>query len=182
MTDQRLRQATTLATRREQGVALMLAVLLLITVSGLALSTMQKVASDGAVAGFQNQEEMAFYAAEAGIADAREAVRAMGDRDEVPTYPADFPNAANPVLISTPGDFETGQQPIYFADPNATNPLGPIAYIGEGAMCTDGCNITINGTRYNHTKWKINVIGQSPSGDQKRLEVVATRLLSTDYH
>jgi len=174
MTEQRLRQNA----KREQGVALMMAVLLLIAVSGLALSTMQKVASDGTVAGFQNQEQMAFYAAEAGIADARDIVRGMGGRAELPTYPADFPDPGNPVQLSNAGDFETGAQPVYFADPNPTD---PISYVGEGAQCTEGCNMTIGGTKYNHTKWKINVVGQSPSGDQKRLEVVATRLLAVGY-
>jgi hypothetical protein len=164
--------------KREGGVALMLSILLLITVSGLALSTMQTAASDGTVAGFQNQEQMAFYAAEAGIAEAREVVRNMGDRTEVPSYPADFPNQANPTALSTPSDFQTGQQPRYFVDPT---PAAPIGYIGEGTQCLEGCNMTIGGLKYNHTKWQINVVGESPSGDQKRLEVVATRLLAVGY-
>lgn len=164
--------------KREEGVALMLSVLLLIAVSGLALSTMQTVASDGMVAGFQNQEQMAFYAAEAGIADARDIVRNIGDRDELPAYPADFPDSGTPTMLATAGDYETGQQPVYFADPT---PADPIAYVGEGATCIEGCNMTIGGLKYNHTKWQINVVGQSPSGDQKRLEVVATRLLAVGY-
>ena len=166
--------------KRESGVALMLAVLLLITVSGLALSTMQTVATDGSVAGFQNQEQIAFYAAEAAIADARDVVRGMGGRTELPTYPADYPDQANPIQLSQPGEFVTGQQPIYFVDPTPPT-TDAIGYIGEGAQCTEGCNMTIGGTKYNHTKWQINVVGQSPSGDQKRLEFVATRLLAVGY-
>lgn len=164
--------------KREGGVALMISVLLLIAVSGLALSTMQTVASDGTVAGFQNQEQMAFYAAEAGIADARNVVRNMGARDEKPTYPADFPDTANPVELSTAGDYETGLRPVFFADPSVAD---PIEYIGEGAHCSEGCNMRIGGITYNHTKWRINVIGRSPSGDQKRIQVVATRLLAVNY-
>jgi len=164
--------------KRREGVALMLAVLLLITVSGLALSTMQTAATDGTVAGFQNQETMAFYAAEAGIAEAREVVRAMGARTEVPAYPGDFPNEANPIQLATSSDYPTGNQPVYFADPNQPAPIG---YIGEGTQCIEGCNMTIGGLKYNHTKWRINVVGESPSGDQKRLEVVATRLLAVGY-
>ena len=41
--------------------------------------------------------------------------------------------------------------------------------------------MTIGGLKYNHTKWQVNVVGESPSGDQKRLELVATRLLSVGY-
>lgn len=171
-------QRTKANSKREGGVALMLAVLLLIAVSGLALSTMQTVASDGTVAGFKNQEQMAFYAAEAGVADARDIVRNMGDRDETPAYPADFPDTGNPIQLATAGDYETGTQPVYFADPATVD---PIAYIGEGTTCVEGCNMTIGGLKYNHTKWQINVVGQSPSGDQKRLEVVATRLLAVGY-
>ncbi len=176
MSDQATRQASKVVAKRKQGVALMLTVLLLIAVSGLALSTMQKVASDGTVAGFQNQEQMAFYAAEAGVAAAREVVRGMGGTNEVPTYPADFPNPANPILLANPGDFEAGAQPVYFADPTFADPIGNV---GKGAKCREGCGITTGkGASFFHTKWQINVVGRSPSGDQKRLEVVATRLLA----
>jgi len=180
MTIERARSLRKMAAnrRREGGMALMLSILLLITVTALALSTMQTAASDGNVAGFQNQEAMAFYAAEAAVADARRLVREMGERTQVPTYPADFPNQGNPVALSTSGDFVTGEQPVYYADPDPPTPIG---YVGEGKQCTDGCNMAIGGQKYNHTKWQINVVGESPSGDQKRLEVVATRLLAVGY-
>ena len=165
--------------RREGGIALVLSILLLIAVSTLALSTMQTAASDGTVAGFQNQEQIAFYAAEAGIADARAVVRNMGERAQVPDYPGDFPNAANPETLSNAAMF-VGDQPIYYADPNPPT-AAPIMYVGEGAPCTEGCNMTLGGLKFNHTKWQVNVVGESPSGDQKRLEVVATRLLAVGY-
>jgi len=166
--------------KREQGVALMLSILLLMAVSGLALSTMQTAASDGTVAGFQNQETIAFYAAEAGIADARAVIRNMGERAQVPNYPAEFPDASNPAHLSAAVEFGGANQPIYYADPNPPA-AAPIMYIGEGEQCTEGCNMTLGGLKYNHTKWQVNVVGQSPSGDQKRLEVVATRLLAVGY-
>lgn len=166
--------------KREEGVALMLSVLLLIAVSGLALSTMQTAASDGTVAGFQNQETIAFYAAEAGIADARAVIRRMDERSRVPDYPADFPNAANPTELSAPSEFVGGNQPVYYADPSP--PLAaPMMYVGEGKQCTEGCDMTLGKQKFNHTKWQVNVVGESPSGDQKRLEVVATRLLAVGY-
>ena len=164
--------------RREAGMALMLSILLLITVSALALSTMQTAASDGTVAGFQNQEATAFYAAEAAVAQARKIVRNMGERSQVPAYPADFPTQSSPNQLSSATDFAHSSQPVYYADPDAAK---PIAYVGEGKQCTEGCNMTLGGAKYNHTKWKINVVGVSPSGDEKRLEVVATRLLAVGY-
>ncbi len=164
--------------KREGGIALMISILLLIAVSGLALSTMQTAASDGTVAGFQNQEQIAFYAAEAGMAEARKVVRDMGSRDQVPAYPADFPNSGTPTPIATSADYYGGNRPEFYADPTIAE---PIQYIGEGTQCTEGCNMTIGGLKYNHTKWQIRVVGESPSGDQKRLEVVATRLLAVGY-
>ena len=166
--------------KREEGVALMISILLLMAVSALALSTMQTAASDGQVAGFQNQETIAFYAAEAGVADARAIIRSMGDRTEVPNYPADFPNVANPVSLSESSQFVGGDQPVYYADPNPPA-AAAIVYIGEGTQCHEGCNKTLGGLKYNHTKWQLNVVGESPSGDQKRIEVVATRLLAVGY-
>jgi len=166
--------------RREGGIALVIAMLLLMAVSALALSTMQTAASDGQVAGFQNQETIAFYAAEAGIAEARALIRDMGERSQVPNYPADFPDQGNPTALSEAAQFVGGDQPIYYADPNP--PIAaPIMYVGEGKPCTEGCNMTLGGLKYNHTKWQVNVVGESPSGDQKRLEVVATRLLAVGY-
>ena len=164
--------------RREAGMALMISILLLITVSALALSTMQTAASDGTVAGFQNQEATAFYAAEAAVSQARKVVRNMGERSQVPTYPADFPTEASPKQLSSASAFVHSSRPVYYADPDAAK---PIAYIGDGKQCTEGCNMTLGGAKYNHTKWKINVVGVSPSGDEKRLEVVATRLLAVGY-
>lgn len=171
-------RTTSTRARRESGIALMLSILLLITVSALAISTMQTAASDGSVAGFQNQEAMAFYAAEAAIAEARNVVRDMGERSQVPSYPADFPDQANPIEIGDASLYVTGDQPTYYVDPTVTTPIG---YVGEGKQCTEGCNMALGGTKYNHTKWQINVVGESPSGDQKRLEVVATRLLAVGY-
>ena len=164
----------------QAGMALLLAMILLVAVSTLALSTMQTVANDGQVAGFQNQESIAFYAAEAGIAEARAVVRNMGERSQVPSYPADFPDAANPTELSTSAEFVGGGRPSYYADPGSSAGA-PIVYVGEGAPCTEGCNMTLGGLKFNHTKWQVNVIGESPSGDQKRLEVVATRLLAVGY-
>ena len=114
--------------------ALMLSILLLVAVSALALSTMQTAASDESVAGFQNQEAMAFYAAEAAIAQARNVVRSMGERGQVPTYPADFPDQANPAELSSPSMFDSYSQPSYFADPDVAVPIG---YVGEGKQCTN---------------------------------------------
>lgn len=188
MSQSKLRSSTsgdrkTADRRRESGIALMVAILMLVTVSALAVSTMQTAASDGTVAGFQNQQTAAFFAAEAGIAEARRVVRDMGERSQLPTYPADFPDDTAPAAVGSAVNvvsvaYGTTAPPSYFADPNVAK---PIEYVGEGKACVEGCNMTLGGAKFNYTKWRINVVGQSPSGDQKRLEVVATRLLAVGY-
>jgi len=172
------RVAVFAAGTREQGSALVVSVLLLIMVSALAMTSMRTVAGDQMVAGYQKQEQLAFYAAEGGVAEARALVREMGERSQVPDYPADFPTEAAPTELGQNGDYPNNVKPEYYADPD---PADPIVYIGEGAPCTEGCNITLGGVKYNHTKWKINVIGKSPSGDTKKIELVATRLLAVGY-
>ena len=152
--------------------------MLLIVVSVLAVSALGTTEIGQRVAGYQKQEQIAFYAAEAGVAEAREIVRGMGGRDEVPDYPGDFPDDTSPVTMSKLSEHEGIGQPKYFADPDIAVPIG---YIGEGSPCTEGCNMAIGGTKYNHTRWQINIVGESPSGDSQRIQSVATRMLAVGY-
>ncbi len=74
----------------------------------------------------------------------------------------------------------TGAQPVYYADPNPPTPIG---YVGEGKQCTEGCNMTIGGAKYNHTKWQINVdrrvaVGRSEAPRSRGDAAAGGRLLS----
>lgn len=162
--------------RRQRGTALLVSMLLLVLLTSVGMAALETVSRDRQVAGHQKRSQAAFYAAEAGVARARELVRDMGSRLETPTYPADYPNQGNPVLIAAAAD-PTGQ-PRFYADPIITEPIG---YAGEGSPCTEGCDIKLGGVQYNHTRWRINVVGQSPEGDSARIEVMATRLLAVGY-
>lgn len=164
--------------KREQGSAILISAVLLVIVSAVAMSTLRTTESDQKVAGYQKQQQVAFFAAEAGVAEAREVLRAMGARDERPNYPADYPNDTTPVEISAAAEFGNVGRPSYYADPDFADPIG---YVGEGAQCSEGCNMMLGGTRYNHTRWRINVVGQAPSGDSQRIELVALRLLAVGY-
>jgi hypothetical protein len=169
---------TELGSKRNEGAALLISVVLLFVVSAVALSTLQTTESDQKVAGYQKQEQVAFYAAEAGLAEARELVRQMASRTEKPEYPADFPDDSAPGEISTATDHGNVGRPKFYADPEVSDPIG---YLGEGAPCTEGCDMTIGSTRYNHTRWRISVVGESASGDSQRIELIALRLLATGY-
>lgn len=162
--------------RHERGTALVVSMLLLVLLTSIGMAALQTVSRDRQVAGHQKRSQAAFYAAEAGVARARELVRQMGERTEAPTYPTDYPNQATPVMLADAGD-PTGQ-PSFFADPVITEPIG---YAGEGSPCTEGCDIKLGGVQYNHTRWRINVVGRSPEGDTARIEVMATRLLAVGY-
>jgi hypothetical protein len=164
--------------RHDRGSALLITAVLLFIVSAVGMNTLRTTEYDQRVAGYQKQGQIAFYAAEAAVADARAVVRDMAGRAELPEYPADFPNEGTPEEISTASDFPGSPRPKFYVDPDVTN---PISYMGEGASCTEGCNMNIGATKYNHTRWKINVVGEAPSGDEQRIEVVVLRLLAVGY-
>ena len=64
---------TTFDTKRrgETGSALFIAVMMLVLMGFLGLAALERVSSDEQVAGFQNRQRTAFYAAEAGVTDGR---------------------------------------------------------------------------------------------------------------
>ena len=85
----------------------------------LGLAALDRVTRDEQVAGYQNRARTAFYAAEAGIAEARRIVR-FERRESDRSTPA-FPTEAVPRTLgdTTLFDREDGQLPRYFGDPQA---------------------------------------------------------------
>ena len=163
--------------RRESGTALIVSILMLVLLTAMGIAALDTVSMDNEVAGYQKRAKAAFFAAEAGAATARQVVRNMGGRKELPVIGTDFPGSVLPTQLATASDFVHGQ-PEYYADPAIAI---PIKYIGEGAACTEGCDLNQGGIKYNHTRWQINVVGESAEGSSSRLEVVATRLLPVGY-
>jgi len=163
--------------RREEGTALIVSILMLVLLTAMGIAALDTVSMDNEVAGYQKRAKAAFFAAEAGAAVGRQVVRNMGARGELPVVGTDFPGEGGPAYLATASDFTFGR-PHYYADPSVTN---PIKYVGEGAACTEGCDLNQGGIKYNHTRWQVNVVGESAEGSSKRLEVVATRLLPVGY-
>jgi len=161
-------------TRSESGVALIVTILLLILVTAMALGAMDNVQRDQQVAGFQNSARLAFYAAEAGVADAKNRLRNVWTETATVT----FPDQANGVEIGDAASFPRGR-PVYYADPAATS---GVELIDTGAPSIGGGGDMRLGraTRVN-TLWQIQVVGQAPGGALSRLDVVATRELSAGY-
>lgn len=166
--------STRSGTRRERGVAMFVAVMMLVLMGWMGMAAMNSVNRDNQVAGFQNRNQNAFFAAEAGVAYARAIVEhTISDTDDLPGaggIPA-FPTQGAPTQIGTVAAYAEHQNaatagndlPGYYADPNPPDPLNPqpIRYIGPGQVL-EGDDFQVGGAKRVGTLWQINVVGQSP--------------------
>lgn len=160
--------------RREGGSALIVTVLLLVLLGIVGLAALDTVTRDQQVAGFQNRSRLAFYAAEAGVADAKNRLRAVWTTED--TVP--FPDQGTAVSMGDTALFPYGQ-PSYYADPAV--PAG-IEYMNAGApSVSGGHDQRLGGSSRVNTLWRIRVEGSAPGGTTSRLEVVATRELDGGY-
>jgi hypothetical protein len=160
--------------RREGGSALLVTVLLLVLLTVMGLAALETVQRDQQVAGFQNRSRLAFYAAEAGVADAKNRLRDVW----TDTATVDFPDDTAPVYLGDASLFPFGR-PRYFADPAATE---GVEFLDAGAPSMGGGgDQRLGGSQRINTLWRIRVAGQTPEGATSRLEVVATRELDAGY-
>jgi hypothetical protein len=160
--------------RREGGSALIVTVLLLVLLTVIGLAALDTVTRDQQVAGFQNRSRLAFYAAEAGVADAKNRLRDVWSTDDA----VDFPDENDAVLLGDAATFPGGQ-PRYYADPEAD---AGVEYMDASApSIAGGHDIREGGAKWINTLWRIRVAGSAPGGTLSRIEVVATRELSGGY-
>ena len=149
--------------RREQGSALLIAVLVLVLLGLLGLAALDTVRRDQQVAGFQNRSTVAFFAAEAGLAKAFETLTTTG----TPTVP--------PTSIGDPAVYPYGR-PSYRPDTTVADPIDPI---GTAAFPGTSINIGQGGApTYQLGFWRIQVQGDGPAGSVARAEAVAGALLA----
>lgn len=160
--------------RREGGSALIVTVLLLVLLGVVGLAALETVTRDQQVAGFQNRSRLAFYAAEAGVADAKNRLRAVWSTEDTVA----FPDQSTPVAVGDAAAFPLGQ-PTYYADPAAAAGVG---YMNAGApSVAGGHDQRLGGAMRVNTLWRIQVEGSTPDGARSRLDVVATRELDGGY-
>lgn len=162
--------------RRQTGSALFVAVMMLVLMGGLGLAALETVSRDRQVAGFQSRGKNAFYAADAGAADARNRVRSVGSRSNTPG----FPTQGSPQTLGDTAlyDREGGALPRYYGDPAFAD---PIRYIQDGTPYMNGGNLRQGGQQLKHTLWQANVIGESATGSSTRIELMETKILSAGY-
>jgi len=164
--------------RREGGVALLIAILMLIIFGAMAVASMDTVTRDRQIAGIHSQAHLAFQAAEAGIAAGLAALR----NPAVP-WPTSIGGLSgfSPVLpniaLGSAADHPHGQ-PSYVADPDAP---AAIQYLGVGGECPDWdvsvevSNIGGGGLTVLETLFDIRVQGQTATGARSRIEAGAAR-------
>jgi hypothetical protein len=152
--------------RRESGAVLFVAVLMLALMGVLAIASIEATTRDREAAGYTNRTSTSFYAAEAGVAAAREAVKAVTD----PTATVAFPDQGTPTLLGDTSlyDKEGGNLPRYYGDPDFANPIQYRDEVNIGG----GFSVETGGFKGTGTLWQINVVGESPDGSTTRLEVM----------
>jgi hypothetical protein len=167
--------------RREGGSALFVAVMMLVLMGFLGLAALDRVGSDEQIAGYQNRARTAYYAAEAGIAEARVAVKSSATLTSTsrPFYTsATAPTIGDAALY----DREGGALPRYYGDPAAvdlldpTVPKGPIAWLGRTAVPPDGWDLRVNSRAPSKSFWTMSVIGESPDRSTSRQQAVGIRM------
>ena len=117
--------------RRQEGSALLVTVMLLVLLGVIGVAAMDASRVDQQVAGFGKRSQLAFYAAEAGIAQGRNVLLGVASSDDTPPLPgADLGDVTM---------FPKGQ-PSFSADPNVADPIkstGTTLY-SEGANRSAG--------------------------------------------
>jgi len=147
----------------ERGSALLISTLLLLLLGLFGLAALGTVTKDQQVAGFQKRKQLAFYAAEAGVAKALETMTTAF----TPTVPTT--NLGDSDL------FPHGQ-PSYRQDPTVADPIEPL---GTGAFPGMSMNLGQGGTpTYMLSYWRIRVEGRAPGGSVARIETVSGALVA----
>ena len=142
--------------RLQQGSALLIAVLMLVLMGLIGIGALDAVTRDRQVAGYLNRKKVAFYAAEAGVAEALETLNNNLQ-----------PSVSNTTLADT--TLYPHGRPSYRLDPTVTD---PVENIGVGGA--SGMNLAIGqggAPAFQVSYWRVNVQGDAPGGSVSRLEI-----------
>jgi hypothetical protein len=152
--------------RREQGVILFVAVLILALMGALAIASLESASRDQQSAGYYNRSNTALFAAEAGVAAAIAMI-------ELPTKPAcpgfiAFSTLGVPSYIGDTSMWASfGGQPKFYGDPAVANPIQCI-----GTRTRPGGSMSVAGGSEIVEDWRIYIVGESPDGSRARVEVM----------
>ena len=154
--------------KRERGMVLFIAVLILALMGALAVSSIDTASRDRQAAGYYNRSNNALFAADAGVAHAIGLIKATGSAGCPKTIA--FATQTTPTLL---GDSTTyakyGDQPKYYGLPSAgTNAIQCTGYRNKGG----GMSRVGSRPPARYAQWLIQLVGESPDGSQSRLEVL----------
>jgi len=165
--------------RSENGSALILTIMVLLLLGVIGLSALDTVMRDQQVAGFQNRSTAAFYAAEAGLATAKDEVRKNYNYARIGETITTFPTSAAPGSFGDTSLYPYGR-PQYYQDPDVADPmkaLNPVASPGGG-----GSNMRMGGSSWGYAApYKLRVVGKTADGAKAKLEAVVMNRIPGGY-
>jgi PilX N-terminal len=148
---------------RQDGNALLVTVMLLVLLGVMGIAALDMAMRDQQVAGFQNRSRLAFYAAEAGLAQGRDLLLGVASSDDTPPLPA---TSLGDTTIYPYG------QPSFRGDPAFADPIRSIGT----SLYTEGVNLRGGRPLLLQTFWQINAMGQTPGGATSRVEAVISTI------
>jgi len=161
--------------KREQGAALLVAVMLLSLLGVIGFASMDTVMRDRQVAGFQSRARTALYAAEAAVATAmgqlrqdKSSTNLLQSQGDLEDYDPAFPTPGAPQVINT----GMPQDPFFHVDPGAAQ---AVRYVGRGGPC-GGLIIqqNANGPQFAEALFDIRVRGATPEGARSTIQATTT--------
>jgi hypothetical protein len=165
--------------RRQTGSALVVTVMVLLLLGVIGLSALDTVMRDQQVAGFQNRSTAAFYAAEAGLAQAKDEVRRNYNYAVIAEEITTFPTYAAPAEFGDTSLYPYGR-PQYYADPDVAQPmkaLNPVSSPGGG-----GSNMRMGGSSWGYAApYKLRVVGETADGAKAKIESVVLNRIPGGY-
>lgn len=181
--------------RREEGAALLVAVLVLALMGIIGLSSMETVARDRQMAGYQSRAQTALYAADGGVATAlamiNQEVAERASQGEAALIewnpssgsPPDFPNQSGPMVLGV--DFPAPGSPRFYMDPNARDPndlsapAQAIRYLGKGGPCDRWPPMSQERGRnlpeWADSLWDVRVRGDNPGGTTVNIQATGAK-------
>ena len=153
--------------RQREGSALLVAVMMLVLMGLIGIAALDTMTKDRQVAGFQQRARLAFYAADAGVAQGLSLVLSAPNRNSVPALAA---TSLGDAVIYPYG------RPAFVGDPLVAN---PVVYVKDGGP-VQGMNLQVP-PQFVNTLWDIRVQGQTPDGGRSNLEAMATKMLDNGY-
>ena len=149
--------------KREAGVALLVAMLMLVLMAMIGLASLDTVMRDRQGTGFQNLAQSALYAADAGVAESLDILRTAVTSGAI--APGDCLSTAVPTT-------SLGGGRSYEADPDSNQ----ICMLASAEPCAElDASIEVGAATYLYTSWNVRVKGIAPGGASSRVQATVRR-------